>query len=232
MVYNPGMSEAEQLPPPRPSPPPARRRIIPITPDRVTAGFTVVLAIATLALVATAILQHFDTVDAVEATKRLAIANENAANDRRETASAEFAMKIDAILNESRYDAISSDIDENNSNFHLPKYPNKADADVDEYIGIFEDIGYFVANNLIGAKIAYERFSYDIEKAWCNVTVQQTIRDERASDKSKTAQSDPEFGNFEKLAKEYLATDGLSCNDLDSPTASAAAKKKKTGVRR
>jgi hypothetical protein len=76
------------------------------------------------------------------------------------------------------------------------------------------------------------RFSYDIEKAWCNVTVQETIRDERASDKSKTAQSDPQYENFEKLAKEYLATDGLSCNDLDSPTAAPAAKKKRTGVRR
>jgi lysyl-tRNA synthetase class II len=149
---------------------------------------------------------------------------------KRQTASAEFAMKIDAMLNESRYEKISDDIQSNNSNYRLPKYPNKADADVDEYIGIFEDIGYFAANHLFGANIARERFTYDIEKAWCNVTVQETIRDERASDKSKTAQSDPQYGNFEKLAKEYLATDGLSCNDLDSPTA-PAAKKKKAGVR-
>jgi hypothetical protein len=191
----------------------------------------VVLAIATLALVGTAILQHFDTVDAVEATKRLAIANENAAKDRRQTASAEFAMKIDAMLYQPRYDKISDDMQSHNINYRLPKYPNKADADVNEYIGIFEDIGYFVANDLVGAKIAYERFSYDIEKAWCNITVQETIRDERTTDKSKTAQSDPQYGNFENLAKEYLATDGLSCNDLDSPTA-PAAKKKGAGVRR
>ena len=129
------MSEAEELPPPPSSPPPARRRIILSAPDRVTAAFTGVLAIATLALVGTAILQHFDTVDAVEATKRLAIANENAAKDRRQTASAEFAMKIDAMLNEPRYDKISDDIQSHNSNYRLPKYPNKADADVDEYVG-------------------------------------------------------------------------------------------------
>jgi hypothetical protein len=204
--------------------------MIPFTSDWIIAAFTVVLAIATLALVGTAILQHFDTVDAVEATKRLAIANENASRDRRQTDSADFTMKIDAMLNEPRYAKISDDIESHNSNYRLPKYPNKSDADVDEYIGIFEDIGYFVANDLVGAKIAYERFSYDIEKAWCNVTVQETIRDERAGDKSKIAQSDPQYANFEKLANEYLTTDGLFCNDLDSPTAPAT--KKKGGVRR
>ena len=230
MGCNPGMSEVEQLPPPRRSPPPGRRRMIPFTSDWIIAAFTVVLAIATLALVGTAILQHFDTVDAVEATKRLAIANENASRDRRQTDSADFTMKIDAMLNEPRYAKISDDIESHNSNYRLPKYPNKSDADVDEYIGIFEDIGYFVANDLVGAKIAYERFSYDIEKAWCNVTVQETIRDERAGDKSKIAQSDPQYANFEKLANEYLTTDGLFCNDLDSPTAPAT--KKKGGVRR
>jgi lysyl-tRNA synthetase class II len=90
-----------------------------------------------------------------------------------------------------------------------------------------KNIGYFIADDLIGTKIAYERFSYDIEKAWCNITVQETIRDERASDKSKTAQSDPQYGNFERLAKEYLETDGESCKDLDSGAATTQKKKKK-----
>src|SRR6516225_11407454 len=126
MGCNPGMSEVEQLPPPRRSPPPGRRRMIPFTSDWIIAAFTVVLAIATLALVGTAILQHFDTVDAVEATKRLAIANENASRDRRQTDSADFTMKIDAMLNEPRYAKISDDIESHNSNYRLPKYPNKS----------------------------------------------------------------------------------------------------------
>lgn len=37
----------------------------------------------------------------------------------------------------------------------FPKYPNKYDSDVAEYIGMFEDIEYFVANYLISTKIAY-----------------------------------------------------------------------------
>jgi hypothetical protein len=56
------------------------------------------------------------------------------------------------------------------------------------------------------------------------MTVKETIRDERATDKSKTAQTDPAFGDL--IAKEYLAADGLSCNDLDNPATSASKKQR------
>jgi lysyl-tRNA synthetase class II len=92
---------------------------------------------------------------------------------------------------------------------------HKSDADVEEYIGIFEDMGYFIKDNLITAKMSYDHFSYDIEKAWCNVTVQETINKVRAVDKSKTVQSDPLYGNFERLAKQYLDDEGQTCKDLD-----------------
>jgi hypothetical protein len=183
------------------------------------------LALATLALVITAIFQHNDAVEAIEATKRLATATENAAMDRRQTASAEFILKIDAMLAEHRYDRITDDIQSHDSNYRLPKYKNKADADVEEYIGVFEDMGYFITENLIGAKMAYDHLSYDIEKAWCNIDVQETIRKARATDKSKTAQSDPLYGNFERLAKEYLANEGQDCKELDSAPATAQKKK-------
>jgi hypothetical protein len=99
------MADAEK-PEPAPAPPPpshvARRslwaRIRPLFSPHT------ILAIATLALVVVAIVQHFDTVDAVEATKRLAIASENAAKDRRQTTSADLILKIDATLAEHRYD--------------------------------------------------------------------------------------------------------------------------------
>jgi hypothetical protein len=215
------MSDAEK-PPPSPASPgqsqprPSRPRIAALsTPDRITAAFTVVLALATLALVGTAIVQHFDTVDAIEATKRLAVANENAAKDRRQTASAELILKIDATLAEHRYDRITEDIQSHDSNYRLPKYKNRTDADVEEYIGGFEDMGYFINDSLISAKMAYDHFSYDIEKAWCNTVVQEVVRKVRATDKSKTAQTDPAYGNFERLAKEYLDKDGQSCKDLN-----------------
>ena len=68
---------------------------------------------------------------------------------------------------------------------------------------------------MISAKMAYKHFSYDIEKAWCNADVQNTIKKARATDKNKNAQTDPMYGNFEKLAKEYLDNEGQSCKDLD-----------------
>jgi hypothetical protein len=175
-----------------------------------------VLALATLALVVAAILQHFDSVEAIEATNRLAIANENAAKDRRRSTSAELILNINAMLEEHRYDRISDDIQSHESNYHLPKYKNKSDADVEEYIGIFEDMGYFIKDNLITSKMAYDHFSYDIEKAWCNVTVQETINKVCAADKSKTAHGDPLYGNFERLAKQYLDDEGQTCKDLDN----------------
>jgi hypothetical protein len=90
---------------------------------------------------------------------------------------------------------------------------------------VFEDVGYFIAENLIAAKMAYDHFSYDVEKAWCNVTVRETIQQVRATDRSKTAQSDPLYGNFEKLAKEYLDNEGQTCKDLDSAPAAERARK-------
>lgn len=195
------------------------------TAEWLTTVFTIVLASATVALVWTSIKQHGDAVDAIEATKRLAMATENAAADRRRTASAEFILKIDAMLDEHRYDRIANDIQSHDSNYHLPKYPNKADADVEEYITVFDDMGYFITANLIANEMAYNYFSYDVEKAWCNISVQETIQKERATDKSKTAQSDPIYANFERLAKEYLETDRQSCKDLDSAPAPAPKKK-------
>jgi lysyl-tRNA synthetase class II len=119
------------------------------------------------------------------------------------------------MLADHRYDRITDDIQSHGSDYPLPKYKTRRDADVEEYIGVFEDMGYFVKDNLITEKMAYDHFSYDIEKAWCNATVQDTIRKARSADKSKTAFIDPMYGNFEKLAKKYLGNEGQSCGDLD-----------------
>jgi hypothetical protein len=64
--------------------------------------------------------------------------------------------------------------------------------------------------------MAYDNFSYDIEKAWCNGDVQQIVRDARKDDKSTTAASDQFYGNFDRLARNYLTKEQQSCNDLDN----------------
>ena len=77
-------------------------------------------------------------------------------------------------------------------------------------------MGYFIEDNLIIAKMAYDHFSYDVEKAWCNNDVQRLIREARAADKSTTAKVDPIYGNFEKLVTQYLAKEHQSCDDLEN----------------
>ncbi len=69
---------------------------------------------------------------------------------------------------------------------------------------------------MIDATMAYNHFSYDVEKAWCNAAVQRVVQNARKEDKSITATSDPVYGKFEKLAKRYLAKERQSCKDLDN----------------
>jgi hypothetical protein len=225
---NEASPETEAPPSPvTPQPSPLRVWIASLlTPHWVTAAFTAMLALATLALVWASIKQHGDAVDAIEATNRLATATEKAASDQRHAASGQFILQQRAKLDQTRFAKITDDLQSHNSNFHLPLYQNyTTDAGVEEFILVFEDIGYFVSQGLIEDKMAYDHFSYDIEKAWCNVTVQESVKQERAADKSKIAQSSPVYEQFERLATEYLKTDGLSCKDLDSAATPDTKKK-------
>jgi hypothetical protein len=210
-----------------PSPPRSQRRYL--TPEWLTVVFTILLAVATVvlagatvALVSTSIEQHRDAVAAIEETKRLAAATEKAGNDRREIASADLLLKYADILDRDRYTKITTDIQSHGSNYPLLASKTKGrrskntDADVEEYIGIFEDLGYFIEDNLIFDKMVYDHLSYDIEKAWCNKNVQRVIREARAADKSTTAQSDPMYGNFEKLAKQYLDREHQTCGEIET----------------
>lgn len=90
------------------------------------------------------------------------------------------------------------------------------DLDVEQYISVFEDIGYLVEDNLIISGMAYNEFSYDVEKAWCNADVQRAVADARRTDKSSTRQTDPIYGQFEKLARSYLTSEGETCKQLDN----------------
>jgi hypothetical protein len=90
------------------------------------------------------------------------------------------------------------------------------DLQIEQYISVFEDIGYLVEGNLIISRMAYNEFSYDVEKAWCNADVQRVIAEARKADKSTTRQTEPIYGQFEKLASSYLAIEDETCKDLDN----------------
>jgi hypothetical protein len=58
--------------------------------------------------------------------------------------------------------------------------------------------------------MAYDHFSYDVEKAWCNQDIQKVITDARRADKSAAVSADAIYGAFERLARINLDTSLLS----------------------
>jgi hypothetical protein len=64
--------------------------------------------------------------------------------------------------------------------------------------------------------MAFNEFSYDVEKASCNADVQRVITRARKADKSTTRVTDPIFSEFETLSRDYLTREGETCKDLDN----------------
>jgi hypothetical protein len=139
----------------------------------------------------------------------------------QKAASATLVLQLRDKLDGDRYKKITDAIQNNTFDYpliariHQGKGGKFRDNDVDAYISIFEDIAYLVRDDVILSKMAYDHFSMDIEYAWCNADVQRLIKENRKADKSITANSDPVYGSFEKLALEYLKKEGQSCKDLD-----------------
>ena len=188
----------------------------------ITASFTVVLALATLALVVTAVVQHTDAVDAIKETSRLVTAAERAATARQRISSGELVLKFGDKLSDARYQKLTAEIQSHDGKYPLLSRAEGGrggkfhDIEIEQYISMFEDLGYLVQDNLIISKMAYDHFSYDIEKAWCSTDIQQIVKDARKSDKSVPGVADLFYVNFETLAKNYLAKEGQSCKDLDN----------------
>lgn len=133
-------------------------------------------------------------------------------------ASATLVLKLRDTLAEDRYKNITGAIQSSDSARALLKGRGEKfeDVDLEQYIGNFEDIGYLVQENVIDAEMAYNHFSYDIEKTWCNADVQHVVQEARKADKGTIANSDPIYGKFERLAKNYLVKERQTCKDLDN----------------
>lgn len=112
-------------------------------------------------------------------------------------------------------------------NFEAPKYKILNDAlsgtttttirgrftDVllEDYLGKLETVGNFYREGLVVRRMAYDEFSYDVEKAYCNQDVQAHIQKIRKGDKSPIVW----FEGFEMLGKVFLETDHYTCKDVD-----------------
>ena len=141
----------------------------------------------------------------------------------QQIASADLVLRLRATLDNTKFAKLVADIQNHDHSYPLlarsdggSKGGKFRDLEIEQYISVFEDIGYLVEGNLIISKMAYNEFSYDIEKAWCNADVQRVVADARKADKSITRQTEPIYGEFEKLARNYLTREGETCKDLDN----------------
>lgn len=120
----------------------------------------------------------------------------------KEIESGKFILEFSRNIGSSEYSKISQAIEENNEKFPLLKSNGGkfSDSDLEDYIGNFETIGELEKRKLIDQKMAYNEFSYSVEKAWCNNDVRSHIDETRQ-------QSSDYFINFENLARTFLKKD-------------------------
>lgn len=130
--------------------------------------------------------------------------------------SATLVLQLRDKIEASKYKKITDAIQDHDQKYALlPRAGSFRDIDIEDYIGNFEDIGSLVEETPLLTDMAYNHFSYDIEKAWCNRDVQKVVAEARKADKSATASSDKMYGRFEQLALSYLGKEHQTCDDLD-----------------
>jgi len=129
--------------------------------------------------------------------------------------SAKFIYEIGKDLNNNAFDKITSAIDDNKSTFKLLKPDGEfSPNDIETYLNGYDFVGNLNNDNLVDMRLAYDEFSYDVEKAFCNNDIRQHIRDLRSKDKDKTGPNSFYWG-FTTLAEQFLKRDNKTCVDLD-----------------
>lgn len=133
----------------------------------------------------------------------------------KEIESGKFVLELSRNIDADKYKKIINAIEDHDANFPILKSSGGSfsDSEIEDYIGNFETIGDFENRQIIDRRMAYNEFSYPIEKAWCNKDIRQHIVETRKRD---NVPSDKVFfSNFENLARSFLKEDKReNCNDI------------------
>lgn len=125
--------------------------------------------------------------------------------------SGEFILKLSERLDAAEFDSIEQAIFDNKSNYNLR---NKfTETQIDAYLGQLETIGSLYEEGLISNPMAYDEFSYDFEKAYCNQSVRDYISDLRKKD--GVGGYKQFFISTENMNKLFLKMDKKTCSDID-----------------
>jgi hypothetical protein len=199
----PAVDETTMPAPTRRARPQPEQRFI----DRLNGWLTALQAVAVIVGVGVAVYQ----LNQISAQTEL---QAQALKTTQATQSATLILQLRNVLDADKYKKITSAIQEHDQK-HKLLGAGFRDTEIESYIGNFEDIGLLVKESPLLSDMAYNHFSYDIEKAWCNQDVQKVIVDARKADKSVTASADAMYGELEKLGRSYLPKEQQTCPDLD-----------------
>ncbi len=120
--------------------------------------------------------------------------------------SGKFILELSRDINNKESNGLMNAIEDHDEDFHVLKSRGGkySDSDIEDYIGHFETLGDLQKRKLVDFGMAYNEFSYDVEKAWCNKDIRLHIDEVRRDDKDA---SNMFFMNFENLAKAFLKRD-------------------------
>ncbi len=122
--------------------------------------------------------------------------------------SGEFVLQLDQRVYADKYDAIF-DVIEKASSTPVSQFGEKK---IDYILSELETVGNLYQSGLIEKRMAYDMFSYDFEKAYCNMDIRSYIEKERKDDKSPIKF----FEGFEALAKIFMRMDNYTCADVNN----------------
>ncbi len=159
---------------------------------------------------------------AKESTNQTAL-NTKQIKEASDIASAQFVDVINQRIKSDKYNKIFNAI-EGNDNVHANNYKvwdqdggQFTENEIADYIDNFEEIGNLYINNLVDKQMAYNEFSYDAEKAWCNSSIQDMIKSNRDSDGSgKYNDFRTDWWGFQQLVTISLKLDNKNCDKLNN----------------
>jgi hypothetical protein len=132
-------------------------------------------------------------------------------------ASADYMLRLSDELAAPQYNAITTAIQGGTENTPIVSKgasPRFTDTELEDYMGKFETIGDLVQEGVVDKDMAYQEFSYDVTKAWCNKDVQMEISSDRASEPGETGQQ-AYWNGFQSLATYFMQKDHYTCADYD-----------------
>ncbi len=124
--------------------------------------------------------------------------------------SAQYVLAMSNDLDSAKYARIITAIEGQGHTYSpLTAGLGITDAQLEDYMSEFDTIGDLYRDNIITFQMAYDEFSYDTEKAYCNNDVQADIKRDRASDIATG--TDMFWSGFQDMATAFLNRDGYTC---------------------